>query len=149
MPKPTLLPPGHSLSSKPSSFKRQCPASVNSLHVEFSDGSAIDIPPDASSEDQHIANRYTVAVHAIQADPRKFSSSSECAICEGTSHSFADCEVLKDIDFLKKHYNITYCVNQQRLKKMLTNQATVHALHAAINDEKRPDRDTAPAAPDF
>ena len=83
LPKLALLPPECGLSPKPSSFHRQRPASVHLVHDKFSHGSAFDIPPDVSPQDQHIADRYTAAVHAIQADPRKFSSCSECAVCEG------------------------------------------------------------------
>ena len=114
--------------------------------VQFSDGSGFDIPPDVSPVDQHIADRYTAAVHAIQADPRKFSSCSECAVCEGTGHPFADCEILQDIEFLKKHH-IAYCVNQRRLKKMLTTRAAVNWLHTANNDEEHPT--DGPPASDF
>ena len=46
-PKPALLAPGCRLSSKPSTFGRQRPASVNSVQVQSADGSSFDIPPDA------------------------------------------------------------------------------------------------------
>jgi len=117
-PKPTLLPPSRGLSSKPSSFGRQRPVSVNSVHVGFADGLSFDIPPDAEADVQYIAHQYTAAIHSVQADPRKFSSSSECVVCHVTGHSFDNCTVLNDIDFLKKHH-IAYCVIQQRLQKMM------------------------------
>ena len=89
LPKPALLLPGHLLMAKPSSFNRQRPVSVNALHVNFSDGSSFDIPPSTTLDVQYIAQCYTAAVHVIQADPRKFSNTSECAVCEGTGHLFA------------------------------------------------------------
>ena len=137
-PKPALLPSGRYLTTKSSSFGRQQPVSVNSLHVAFSDGSFFHIPSATDSDDLHTAQRYSAAVHAIQADPRKFLSSSKCAVCEGTSHPFADCEVLNDIEFLKKHH-VAYCVNQRRLKKKMITRAAVNELIAAINDEDSPD----------
>ena len=141
LPKRTLLPPGHDLSSKSSSFPRQRPASVHA--VTFTDGSGFDVPSDVSPYHQHLTDRYTAAVHAIQADPRKFSSSSECVVCEGTGHPFAECEVLQDVEYLKKHH-ITFCVNQRRMRKMLATRAAVHWLHTTQADD-----DAEPPAPDF
>ena len=103
-------------------------------------------PASANEMDRHVAKAYIAAVQAIDSNLQKFSSTSKCAICEGTGHPFLDCKVLKDVEFLRK-YHIAYCVSQRRLKKLLTTQVTVHALDAALIDEVKDDNDTAP--PDY
>ena len=111
-PKPALMPPGRGLSSKPSHFGRNRPASVNSVQVQFTDGSSFDLPSDAKEDVEFIAQQNSVAVHSVQADPHKFSSSSPCVVCQETGHSFDACLVLNDIPFLKRHH-IAYCANQK------------------------------------
>ena len=147
-PKPALLPPGCGLSSKPSHFGRQRPASVNSVQVQFYDGSSFAIPPDTSVEDKYIATRYTAAIHSIQADPRKFSTSSASVVCQDTGHSFDKCDVFNDIAFLKKHH-IAYCSSQRRLKKMMTTRAAVNRLATVLDDKNIPNQDVATAPPYF
>jgi len=142
LPKPALLP------TKPLSFQRRRPASVNSVQVDFVDGSSFDIPAGANEMDRHIAKAYVAAVKAIDSDPRMFSTTSECAVCKGTGHPFSDCKVLKDVEFLKKHH-IAYCVNQRRLKKLLATRVAVHALDAVLIDEATDADDNAPAPLDF
>ena len=99
-PKPALVPPGRSLSAKPSAFSLQRPASVNALHIDLVDGSSLNIPPVINGDDQHIVQCYAAAINAIQADSRKFSLSSKCVICGG----ICPFVVLNDADFLKKHH---------------------------------------------
>ena len=142
-PKSPLLPPGCLLSAKPVTFSCQRPVSVNALHVAFDDGSSINIPPDINGDDRHIAQCYTAAINAIQADPRKFDLSSECAVCGGTGHPFIDCMALNDIYFLRKHH-IAYCVKQWRLKKMMTTRVAVNTLGAALTNQASPDQDFCP-----
>ena len=77
-------------------------------------------------------------MYAIQADPRQFSSSIPCAVCDVSGHSFDECPILKDIAFLIKHH-IQYCLTQRRLKKMTTTCVAVNAVHAAITDEETED----------
>ena len=115
---------------------------MNSVHIQFSDGSSFDIPPDTTANDEYIATRYTAAIHSVQADPRKFSSSSPCVVCRNTSHSFDECDILNDIAFLKKHH-IAYCSSQRRLEKMMMTQATVNHL-ATILEEHPVDGTPAP-----
>ena len=74
-PKPALLPPGRGLSSRPSHFGRQRPASVNSVAVRFTDGSSYDLPLDAEDDVEMTSRQYSAAVNSVQADPHKFSSS--------------------------------------------------------------------------
>ena len=105
--------------------------------MEFTDGTSFD------EMDCHVAKAYIAAVKAIDSDHRTFSTTSECAVCKGTGHPFSDCMALKDVEFLKKHH-IAYCVNQRRLRKMLTTRAAVHWLHTV-----QADNDEEPPAPDF
>ena len=86
--KPSLLPPGCSLSTTHSSFNRQRLVSVHAIHVDFNDGTSFDIPASANKVDHHVAKAYINAVRAIDNDPHKFTSTSECAVCEGTIHPF-------------------------------------------------------------
>ena len=146
-PKPALLPPGRGLSSKPSHLGRQRPASVNSVQVQFAYGPSFDIPPDTKDDVEYIAQQYTAAIHSIQADPRKCSSSSQCVVCLETGHSFDNCPVLNDIPFLKKHH-IAYCANQRRLQKMMTTRAAVNRL-AAILPAQAPSPKPADETSDF
>jgi len=105
--------------------------------VQFSDGSSFDIPPDippdTTANDEYIATQYTAAIHSVQADPRKFSSSSPCVVYRNTGHSFDECDVFDDIAFLKNHH-IAYCSSQRRLKKMMMTRATVNHLATILND---------------
>ena len=146
-PKPTLLPPSRGLSSKPSHFGRTRPVSVNSVQVQFTDGSSYDLPLDADDGIEMTSRQYSAAVNSVQADPRKFSSTSPCVVCLETGHSFADCPVLNDIPFLKKHH-IAYCANQRRLQKMMTTRAAVNRL-AAILPAQAPSPKPADETSDF
>ena len=145
-PKPALLPPGRGLSSQPSHFSRTrpAPAPVNSVEVRFTDGSSYDLPSDAKEDIEYISHQYSAAVHSVQADPRKFSSSSPCVVCLKTGRSFDACSVLNDIPFLKKHH-IAYCSNQRRLQKMMTTSVDINRLAAASPQEASPDQVIAPS----
>ena len=121
---------------------------MNSVQVQFSDGSSFAILPDTSVEDAYIAQRYTAAIHSVQVNPRKFSSSSECVVCRDTGHSFDKCDVLNDIAFLTKHH-IVYCSSQRRLEKMMTTRAAVNRLASVLDDKDISDQDVAAAPLDF
>ena len=48
---------------------------------------------------------YESALNAIKAEPFKFSShTTPCAVCDRIGHPFEDCEVLRNVDFLRKHH---------------------------------------------
>ena len=120
---------------------------MNSVQIQFTDGSSYVLPSDAAEDVELTSRQYSAAVNSVQADPRKFSSTSPCVVCLETGHSFADCPVLNDIPFLKKHH-IAYCANQRRLQKMMTTRAAVNRLAAVLpTQEPSPKQDDA--TPDF
>ena len=105
---------------------------MSSVAVRFTDGSSYDLPLDADDVVELSSRQYSAAVNSVQADPRKFSSSSPCVVCLETGHSFADCPVL----------NIAYCANQRRLQKMMTTRAAVNRLAAVLpTQEPSPKQD--------
>ena len=118
---------------------------MNSVQVQFTDGSSFDLPSDAKEDVEFIAQQYSAAVHSVQADPRKFSSSSPCVVCQESGHSFDACPVLNDIPLLKRHH-IAYCANAKRLQKMMTTRAAVNRLAAVLPpQEASPKQDIAPS----
>ena len=61
---------------------------------------------------------YESALNAVQAGPFKFSSqNTPCAVCEKIGHPFEDCEVLKNVEFLRKHH-IQYYIQARYLRKL-------------------------------
>jgi hypothetical protein len=78
------------------------------------------IPP--ADADLLLDQKYRTAVSALNQRPA--SASSPCLVC-GKEHRFDDCPVLKDVDYLKDHYN-KFCSFLKRTiasRKRLTQSA--------------------------
>ena len=73
---------------------------------------------------------YERALNAVQADPFKFSSEeTPCAVCEQIDHPCEDCEVLQNVEFLRKHH-IQYCLQACCRRKVFDKQIKKNlALH--------------------
>ena len=72
---------------------------------------------------------------------KQFDTSRPCAACGKPGHTFNDCPVLNDVDFLRKH-----CIGFQLFLKQNpaeTSPAQVNALQANSPDVKSPDRPIA------
>ena len=58
------------------------------------------IPKEFGSTFDHIANKYVNAITSTVS----FDTSKPCAVCDKAGHTFNDCPVLQNVDFLQKHY---------------------------------------------
>ena len=92
---------------------------------------------------------YKAAVHAIVWQPSKFTDGMECAICH-KKHTFADCPILKDIEYLRKHF-ISYCLLMNKTQKQMV-AAIINKIDASWatddNTADTPEDDYSPADTD-
>ena len=81
-------------------------AQLNQLSAE---ATKLSIPDDKQAK--NVYEIYKVGIRSVMRDPSK-AFAGPCVVCTGP-HGFADCKVLQDTDFLRKHY-IRYCTALQR-----------------------------------
>ena len=81
------------------------------------------IPEEFGSAFDHIADKY---VNAIASTP-SFDTSRPCAVCDKAGHTFDDCPVLQNVEFLQTHY-IQF---KLFLKKQSVATATINQVQVA------------------
>ena len=72
---------------------------------------------------------YQAGIRAVIARPERFTDGMKCAICK-KPHKFADCPILQDINYLRKHF-IAYCLMMNRTTKQM--ELAVNKITARIN----------------
>ena len=81
------------------------------------------VPAEFGGAFDHIADKYINAI----ASAGTFDTSRPCAVCDKPGHTFDDCPVLQNVEFLRKHY-IQF---KLFLKKQATATATVNQIQVA------------------
>ena len=91
---------------------------------------------------------YKAAINSIVQQPSKFTDDMECAICH-KKHTFANCPILKDMEYLRKHF-ISYCLLMNKTQKqMLAAINRIDATWATDDDTPNtPENDYSPANTD-
>ena len=60
----------------------------------------VDIPDEFGDAFNHITDKYVNAISSTSS----FDTTRPCAVCDKPGHTFDDCPVLQNVDFLHKHY---------------------------------------------
>ena len=61
------------------------------------------LPQEMEPDDQCITDCYVKAIAQTARRPSTFDRSQECPVCLNTGHTFEECEVLGNYEFLKAH----------------------------------------------
>ena len=85
--------------------------------------------------DKQLFATYSASVNLIKANS-KVADMQPCIVC-GDEHKFADCDVLRNTDFLREHY-IRYCQNIRRDAAARAETFHGSAGHIPIRTKKRP-----------
>ena len=83
----------------------------------------VTIPDKFGGAFDHIADKYVNAITSTAS----FDTLRPCAVCEKTGHTFDDCPVLQNVEFLRKHY-IQF---KLFLKKQSVATATINQVQLA------------------
>ena len=87
----------------PPPLSKSVPTTKKVQHIDIfnaEDPTCVTIPDEfRNAFDQQIADRY---VHAISS-AATFDTSRPCVVCDKTGHTFDDCPVLQNVEFLCKH----------------------------------------------
>lgn len=86
----------------------------------------VHVPESTGGVFDHIVNNYVNAI----ATTATFDTSKPCAVCDKPGHTFDDCPVLQNVEFLRKHY-IQF---KLFLKRQSLASATINHVSAESND---------------
>ena len=82
------------------------------------------IPGEFGSAFNHITDKYVNAI----ASTASFDTLQPCAVCDKAGHTFDDCPVLQNVEFLQKHYSI-YNFFERVFEKLRRNASRFDAFH--------------------
>lgn len=92
---------------------------------------SIEVPHD--SESIQIFHHYAAAVNKITSDPS--AATTQTCICCGEQHTFDNCDILQNVDFLRGHY-VRFCQQLKRDAAALTSEKMLRPKHFANNPIK-------------
>ena len=135
--RPTPPPPKPATSKKVQSIEAFSESDPTSVHV----------PDDLSAAFGPMVDCCVNAIHT----GANFDTTRPCAVCNKAGHTFDDCPVLQNVDFLRKHCIQFKLFLKKQETQSATPAATVKQVTIDVLDDDDPDHsvDDTPCAEDF